>query len=149
MPHHYSEIHLHAVWHVKGNQPLLDAGLEPIVHKAIRTKLNQVPGLILHAIGGIETHVHLCITIPPTALISELIGQMKGASSFAANHRPEVTHRRFEWQEGYGVVSFGTKALPWVVDYVRRQKDHHATGRTYERLERATDSATPGPEGPG
>jgi len=34
------------------------------------------------------------------------------------------------------VVSFGSRDLPWVVDYVRNQRQHHATGRTYERLER-------------
>jgi hypothetical protein len=37
---------------------------------------------------------------------------------------------------GYGVVSFGTKDLPWIVKYVRNQKEHHATGKIYERLER-------------
>jgi len=33
-------------------------------------------------------------------------------------------------------VSFGTKDLPWVVDYVRNQREHHACGTVQERLER-------------
>ena len=41
-----------------------------------------------------------------------------------------------QWQSGYGVVSFGTKDLPWVSDYIRNQKEHHASGKALERLER-------------
>ena len=41
-----------------------------------------------------------------------------------------------QWQTGYGVVSFGRKDLPWVIDYVRNQKEHHAFAKTFERLER-------------
>jgi len=42
------------------------------------------------------------------------------------------------WQEGYGVVSFGTKDLDWVRQYVRNQREHHARGTTHDRLERLT-----------
>jgi hypothetical protein len=31
-----------------------------------------------------------------------------------------------QWQTGYGVVSFGTGDLPWVVAYIQNQKQHHA-----------------------
>jgi len=33
-------------------------------------------------------------------------------------------------------VSFGTKDLPWVVEYVRKQRERHAQGKTHVRLER-------------
>ena len=35
-----------------------------------------------------------------------------------------------------GVVSFGTRDLPWVRDYIRNQREHHSAGRTHDRLER-------------
>jgi hypothetical protein len=38
--------------------------------------------------------------------------------------------------DGYAVVSFGTADLPWVMAYVRNQKEHHFGGKTHERLER-------------
>jgi hypothetical protein len=44
------------------------------------------------------------------------------------------------WQTGYGVVSFGTGDLKWVVDYVRNQKQRHSRGRTVDRLERMSQS---------
>ena len=44
-----------------------------------------------------------------------------------------------EWQVGYGVVSFGTKDLPWVKLYIQHQKEHHAKAFVHDRLERITD----------
>ena len=42
-------------------------------------------------------------------------------------------------RRGYGVVSFGTKDLDWVMKYVLNQKEHHKTGTTSDRLERLAD----------
>ena len=44
--------------------------------------------------------------------------------------------RVLEWQAGYGVVSFGTRAMEWVCEYIRKQKEHHAKGSVHDRLER-------------
>jgi len=40
-----------------------------------------------------------------------------------------------DWQRGLGVVSFGKRQLPWVLDYIAKQKEHHAQGTTKRRLE--------------
>jgi putative transposase len=144
MPHHYSEINLHVVWHTKENLPLITHDVEPIIYGAVRNKLRSLTGAFFHEIGGIENHVHVCFTVPPTILVSKLIGQLKGASSYAVNHQPEVTHKRLEWQDGYGVVSFGTGDLEWVRRYIRDQKNHHARGTTHDRLERTTPHSEAG-----
>ena len=120
----YSEINLHFVWHVKANVPIISETIEPGLHRFIRKYALKTNGLIFHEVGGIETHVHIAVTIPPTLLISEWIGQVKGASSHYVNH--QLANRKIlDWQTGYGVVSFGTKDLEWVVNYIRNQKEHH------------------------
>jgi putative transposase len=109
----------------------LTAGCRPINHRP------RAPFTGLHEIGGTETHVHVVVTIVPTVCVSELIGQLKGSSSHEANqHFPG--RKVLEWQSGYGVASFGTKDLEWVKEYVRKQKEHHARGTGYERLEGTT-----------
>ena len=130
----YSEINLHFVWHVKSNLPTITAEIEPGLNRFIRNYALKIPGLIFHEVGGIETHVHIAVTIPTTLLISEWIGKLKGGCSFYINH--EIANRKLlDWQDGYGVVSFGTKDLKWVVDYVKKQKEHHARGTIIKRLE--------------
>jgi putative transposase len=80
----------------------------------------------------------MVVTVPPSLLVSEWVGKLKGGSSFYINY--EIANRKLlHWQEGYGVVSFGTKDLEWVVRYVKKQKEHHAAGSINQRLERAND----------
>jgi putative transposase len=101
--------------------------------------------IYIHEIGGTETHIHLALSIEPTVKISELVGVLKGYSSHEVNRRAGMGKTVLQWQTGYGVVSFGTRDLPWVVDYLRNQKEHHAAGRTFERLERMNrDDDQPG-----
>jgi hypothetical protein len=37
--------------------------------------------VLLHAIGGTGGHVHLPVTVSPTLLVSEWIGELKGAAA--------------------------------------------------------------------
>ena len=46
------------------------------------------------------------------------------------------------------MVTFGTKDLPWVVQYIRNQKQHHASGQVHDRLERIEQAEGVRPEGP-
>ncbi len=130
----YSEINLHLIWHTKKNNPVLTDSIEQRVHRYLEHQIRKTKHVCFHAINGIENHVHLVATIPPSLLISEWIGKLKGGSSFYINH--EIANRKLlDWQEGYGVVSFGSKDLRWVIDYVKSQKVHHAKGTTKKRLE--------------
>src|SRR5262245_42842348 len=131
---YYAEINLHLTWHTKESAPLLVPNVEAIAHHCLRGRCINSPGVFIHEIGGVETHVHLCVTVAPTVLISDFIGQLKGASSHEVNQK--LGYKVLEWQTGYGVVSFGTKDLSWVCAYVRDQKKRHSSGNVVERLER-------------
>jgi putative transposase len=131
---YYSEIHLHFVWHTKNNEPLLTPDLEKEAHELVRQKALETRGVIVHEVGGTEDHIHIAVTVPPTLTPATFVGQIKGASSFTLGKLHPA--RPFAWQGGYGVVSFGTKGLPWVVQYIRNQKKHHAEKKQHERLER-------------
>jgi putative transposase len=131
---YYSEINLHLTWHTKESAPLLVPTIEAIVHHYLRGRCINTPGVFVHAVGGIETHVHLALSIAPTVLISEFVGQLKGASAHEVNQK--LGRKALEWQTGYGVVSFGTRDLEWVVEYVQNQRERHAGGKVIDRLER-------------
>lgn len=133
---YYSEINLHLTWHTKDSLPLLTPQVRDVVYRYVRQRIVDTPGMFVHEIGGIETHVHLAVTISPTVLISELVGQLKGASCHEVNERLGLGGKRLQWQAGYGVVSFGTGDLDWVKEYIRKQQEHHANGHVYDRLER-------------
>jgi putative transposase len=136
---YYSEINLHLTWHTKGSLPLLSPAVEELIYRDVRQRIVNTPGAFVHASGGTETHVHVAVSVPPTLLVSELVGQLKGASSHEVNQQFGLHGKKLEWQAGYGVLSFGTGDLEWVKEYIQNQKDHHANGRVFDRLERITE----------
>lgn len=99
----YSEINLHVTWHTKESSPLLTPKVEAVVHHYVRGRCISTPGVFVYEVGGTETHVHLCLSVWPTVLISDFIGALKGSSSHEANHK--LGEKVLQWQSGYGVVS--------------------------------------------
>jgi putative transposase len=128
----YSEINLHMTWHTKDNLRFIDERLEPDLYGFIKNKVVEDRRTYFHAIGGIADHVHLAASFFPPFEIDAWIGQIKGASSYEFG-------KDLYWQSGYGVVSFGTRDLDWIVSYIHDQKERHRSGRISERLERFRD----------
>lgn len=131
--HVFHDVFLHLNWHTKADYPSLREEMEQLTHTTLRQKSGQLKGVRLHALGGTDTHVHLAVEIEPFVTISDLVQELKGASAHEVNQRQG--HKALEWQRGYGVVSFGRKNLPWIVDYIKRQREHHTAGRVHRRLE--------------
>lgn len=130
----YSEINLHITWHTKNSLPMITRAIEDRLYHYLAHKIVETPGVYLHAIGGIETHVHIGVSLEPNILVSDWIGKLKGGRAYYINH--EVQPKGLEWERGYGIVSFGTRDLEWVVSYIKNQKEHHKSGTIHDRLER-------------
>jgi putative transposase len=143
MPHnYYSEINLHIAWHTKDSLPLLTPTVEPLVHRYIKQRLTHEKRVFVHELGRTATHIHLVVAVPPTITVSDWIGQLKGASAHEVNKQLAGRGKSLQWQTGYGVVSFGTKDLEWVKEYVRNQRRHHAERKIFDRLEYITSFET-------
>ncbi len=142
----YWELYYHLVWRTKGSAPLLIPQVEPLTHKYLIHRALETTEAIVHAVGGVEDHVHLAVSLPPTVELAKWVGDIKGATAHHINHGPWGAGT-LAWQTGYGVVSFGKRDLPWVVNYIKQQREHHAMGRAQDRLERITQIEIPPPEG--
>lgn len=128
----------HVVWGVKLREPLIDVEIERIVTRSFRSTVAELSGT-LHAIGFMPDHVHVAVTVPPSVAVSDLAKRMKGASARAV-HQLAPT-RPFGWQPEYGVLSFGEKNLPDVVNYIENQKTRHSERRVWPLLERIEENA--------
>ena len=116
-------LHYHAVWACKYRQELITRDFEKELYGFLFTKANEL-NAIVHQIGGTSDHIHIVYSQAPKYSISEFIGKIKGASSHWVTYvlqHPEP----FDWQKGYGVLSFGDRHMQQVIDYVRYQKKHH------------------------
>jgi REP element-mobilizing transposase RayT len=77
------------------------------------------------ALNGTEDHVHLVLAIPAAVAISDIVKQIKGASSFFVNQALKP-REQFKWQGSYGAFTISRWEVERAIQYVRRQKEHHA-----------------------
>lgn len=130
----YWKLYYHFVWGTKGRLPLIDSVLEPELYRAVAAKAKDMDAYI-HALGGVEDHVHLAVSLPPKIAPAKFIGDLKGNSSHYVNYviKPGF---EFHWQDEYGILSFGEKNLPVVVRYIHDQKKNHASGTLIATMEK-------------
>ena len=131
----YYKLHYHLIWATYQREPWLTEDTERQVYATILNKAQSL-ACVVHAIGGIEDHIHLAISVPPKLALAEVVGQLKGASSYHINHQPQTSHI-FRWQSSYGALTFGERSMKTIVAYIKRQKEHHhkqTTMAVYERI---------------
>jgi REP element-mobilizing transposase RayT len=75
-------------------------------------------------VNGVVDHVHCFIGLKPAVSVSELMKTVKAKSSKYINDH-SLTANRFEWQEGYGVFSYGQSQIDKVYRYIQNQEEHH------------------------
>jgi len=76
-------------------------------------------------INGMPDHVHLLFGLNPDIALSDLVRDVKSASSRLINdHRWARGH--FNWQRGYGAFSYSKSQVARVAKYIEDQERHHA-----------------------
>lgn len=131
----YTQLFYHLVWATKNREPLLTPSVEPIILGFLRSKAIGLGG-VLFMLNGVADHIHMIVAIPPSIAVAKFVGQVKAVASTRFNKSglgPD-----FFWQEEYGAFTFDGKRLPNFIQYVERQKEHHANGTVIPILERVT-----------
>jgi len=127
----YWRLFYHVVWATKFRRPVLTPEVEALAHQYVRAKAIGL-GATVFAVNGMPDHIHLVVSIPPTIAVAHFVGQVKGVSSV---HLNRAGLGRFAWQDAYSVFSCDERGLSYVVSYVQRQKEHHASRTTRPALE--------------
>lgn len=132
----YWRLHYHLIWATYNRQPSITTQREKILYGVIYQKAKEME-LKIHAAGNVLDHIHIVVSIPPVIAVAECVRQLKGATAYAINHLPG-DDSSFQWQAGYGALTFGERSLETVMAYVARQKEHHkmqSTIMAYETIE--------------
>jgi REP element-mobilizing transposase RayT len=75
------------------------------------------------ALGGMDDHVHILLSLPTSKAIANAMREIKAGSSRWMHETCNLPD--FEWQEGYGAFSIGQTQIDSTVAYIARQKEHH------------------------
>ncbi len=124
--------YLHFVWATKQRLPLVTEAVEANAYRYISAVCKQDKCELL-AIGGMPDHLHLFVRFSNTLRMSDFMRHVKGGSSRLISKALNLD-ARFVWQRGYAVFSVELAHLDTVIDYIRNQKQRHATGKLWLRL---------------
>ena len=86
-------------------------------------------------VGGMENHAHALVMAKPIHSPSQIAQHLKGESSkWIHTEFPDL--RLFSWQDGFGAFSVSKSKVPDVIEYIKRQREHHQTESFEEEYER-------------
>ncbi len=123
MANTYTQIYIHVVFAVHGRQSLVRRTWKDAFERYI-TGIVQRREHKMHIINCQPDHVHMLIGLNPNDSLSDLVRDVKAASSKHANEE-RWPMGRFQWQQGYGAFSCGRSMLPNVIEYIKFQAAHH------------------------
>ena len=132
MSHSHVSALFHCVFSTKERRPLLSPELSrrlwPYIGGIARE--NKLRAL---AVGGVQDHIHILMSVPAPIAIAKAIQLIKGGSSkWIHDTFPE--HRKFAWQEGYGAFSIGISQVDATIAYIRAQPRHHPNQDVSRRI---------------
>ena len=131
MANTYTQINIHAVFSVKGRENLITPQFSDNLHKYIAGIINNTKNFSL-AVNGYKDHVHTFFELHPTNSVSDVIGVIKTNSSKWINEN-KFLRGHFNWQEGYGAISYSRSQRDSIIKYIINQEKHH--GKTTFREE--------------
>jgi putative transposase len=121
MSHTYTNLLTHFVFSTKDRSPLITKEISPELFAYLGGLVKELKGKAI-AIGGMEDHVHLLISLPPTVSTSDAMRFIKANSSKWLSERFGTP---FSWQIGYGAFSVSRSNVDSVVKYIQNQEEHH------------------------
>ena len=123
MANTFTQIYIQVVFAVQNRNALILPSWEEELFKYI-TGIVQNKEQKMLAINGTKNHIHFFIGMKPTCCLSDLVREIKKASSVFIKEK-KFTKYKFQWQEGFGAFSYSHSQLGDVIRYIENQKEHH------------------------
>jgi REP element-mobilizing transposase RayT len=120
---------MHCVFSTKDRRKIISSDLQQRLWPFIGG-IARENGLKALAIGGVQDHVHILLSLPATTPIAKAIQLVKGGSSKWI-HESFPKHSDFAWQEGYGAFSVSISHVEATITYIQMQEEHHRK-KTFE-----------------
>jgi len=123
MANTYSQIYIQVVFAIRNREASIHKDWEDDLYKYITGIIRNLGQKPL-AINGTENHIHILIGMKPQCCLSNLVREIKKASTSFISES-QFCQYKFQWQEGYGAFSYGHSQLDNVIQYIKKQKEHH------------------------
>ena len=120
MSHTYAQNTIHLVFSTKDRRKVMSREFQPRLW-AYTAGICKNHAMFVHAVGGMDDHMHLLFDIPPPLSLAKAVSTIKSNSSRWANEQGQ----KLTWQQGYAAFSVSASNIPAVVRYIQNQESHH------------------------
>jgi len=127
----YLSLHYHLVFSTKNREPIIAPEWRSRLHDYLGGTVHGLGGFP-EGIGGVSDHVHLLVGLKATHCLSDLLRELKKASSAWVHE--EIGVRGFAWQEGYAAFTVSASAREGVKHYIANQEEHHRVKSFHEEF---------------
>jgi putative transposase len=118
----YTNLLVHCVFSTKNRARLITLAEQPRLWSFMGgiARANRIKAL---AVGGMDDHAHLLLSLPATIHIAKAVQLIKAGSSKWM--RETMGNNHFGWQEEYGAFTIGISQMPATMRYIETQPAHH------------------------
>jgi putative transposase len=120
LSHTYVQNVIHLVFSTKDRQKLVPREMKERLWSYV-AGICQQEKIFVHAVGGMEDHIHLLLQVPPTMALAKAVLTIKSNSS---KWMGDQGHK-FSWQKGYAGFSVSASNVDAVIKYIQNQESHH------------------------
>ena len=123
MTHSYTNILIHCVFSTKNRERIISPDLSRQL-TMIFNEIAEKNKFKILAFGGMEDHLHLLLSLPPSLATADAVRLLKGSSSKWI-HDNLAKHPNFRWQQGYSAFSVSISHVKRTIAYINNQREHH------------------------
>jgi len=135
----HTQICYHLVFSTKDRQPTLQANRRKDLFRYIWGILKNRESH-LYRINGTEDHLHILTGLHPSVSLAVLVKDIKTGSSLWI--KKERVFRMFShWQDGYAAFTHSKLEIDGLIEYIKRQEEHHRRTSFADEYRRLLDEA--------
>ncbi|MFT3701422.1 MAG: IS200/IS605 family transposase [Agriterribacter sp.] len=130
----YRQVFYQIVFGTKYRKPTINPEYEQALYKYI-WGISKNKNCLLYRINGTEDHIHIMSDLHPSVSLSDYVKDIKTASSIwmkASGKFPDFVG----WQIGYGAFTYSIREKDMIVNYIKKQKEHHQKENFYDEFKR-------------
>ncbi|MSO19540.1 MAG: transposase [Acidobacteria bacterium] len=85
MAHVFHQLYFHVTWSTHSRDPLINRGWRAEMLTILGEEVSKRGGVAIRQ-NAMPDHVHLLLRLPPTVIIADFVGEIKGATAYRVNH---------------------------------------------------------------
>jgi REP element-mobilizing transposase RayT len=119
----HTAISYHIVFSTKNRTPVLKPDRREDLFRYIWGIIKNRHGH-LYRINGVEDHVHILSSLHPTVRLADFVKDIKTGSAQWIKEN-SVFNKFSHWQEGYAAFTCSKRDIDDLIEYIKRQEEHH------------------------